>query len=62
MVEPSMTRRQAWLYGLGNAFYLYYTYLSTPRAFARIVSGRRDWAKTRRNAEAMTLGPVTSDV
>ena len=62
MVEPSMSRRQAWLYGLGNAVYLYYTYLSTPRAFVRIVSGRRNWAKTRRNAEAITLGPVASDV
>jgi cellulose synthase/poly-beta-1,6-N-acetylglucosamine synthase-like glycosyltransferase len=62
VVEPEMSRTRSWLYGLGNAVYLYYTYLSTPRAFVRILSGRRGWAKTRRNAEAITLGPVASDV
>jgi hypothetical protein len=57
-----MTRRRAWLLGLGNATYLYYTYLSTPRAVLRILRRRRGWAKTRRNAELMTAGPVASDV
>jgi 1,2-diacylglycerol 3-beta-glucosyltransferase len=62
MVEPQMTRRQAWLLGLGNAIYLYYTYASTPRAFARVLMRRTGWAKTRRNSEAITRGPVASDV
>lgn len=62
VVEPTMSRRAAWLLGLGNATYLYYTYLSTPRAVLRIVRRRRGWAKTRRNAELMTAGPVASDV
>ncbi|HJQ44155.1 MAG TPA: glycosyltransferase [Jatrophihabitantaceae bacterium] len=62
VVDRSLTKRQAWIYGFGNAIYLYYTYLSTPRALVRIVTGRRGWAKTRRNAEAMVRGPVASDV
>jgi cellulose synthase/poly-beta-1,6-N-acetylglucosamine synthase-like glycosyltransferase len=62
VVEPGMTRRRAWALGLGNAIYLYYTYLSTPRAFGRVLMGRRSWAKTRRNAEAITAERVASDV
>ncbi|MFN2560514.1 MAG: glycosyltransferase family 2 protein [Jatrophihabitans sp.] len=62
VVEPQLSRRHAWLLGLGNAIYLYYTYASTPRAFARVLMRRTGWAKTRRNSEALTRGPVASDV
>lgn len=62
MVEPQMSRAQAWSFGFGNAAYLYYTYLTTPRAFARIVLRRSGWVKTRRNAELIERGRVASDV
>ena len=57
MVEPELSRRRSGgCYGLGNAVFLYYTYLTTPRAFVRIVLRRRGWAKTRRNAEVHASG------
>ena len=62
IVDPGISRRRAWSYGLGNAVYLYYTYLTTPRAFVRIIMRRRGWAKTRRNTEVFERGPVASDV
>ena len=62
VAEPGLSRTQGWLLGVGNACFLYYTYASTPRAFVRILRGRKGWAKTKRNAEAITRGPVASDV
>ncbi|MCW2647858.1 MAG: 1,2-diacylglycerol 3-beta-glucosyltransferase [Pseudonocardiales bacterium] len=61
-VEPQMSRTRSWLLGFANAAYLTYTYVSTLRALARFVTGRRNWVKTRRNAEAITRGAVASDV
>ena len=61
-VEPQMSRTRSWLVGVANAVYLMYTYVSTLRAFARFISGRRNWVKTRRNAEVVTRGAVASDV
>lgn len=61
-VEPSISRTRAWLLGVGNACYICYTYLATPRAVVRMARGRHGWAKTRRNAELVTTGPVASDI
>ena len=59
--EPDMSLGRSILFGLGNALYVYYTYLTTVRALFRVVTGRRGWAKTRRNAELMVPG-TASDV
>jgi len=61
-VQPGISRRRAWMLGFGNAAYVCYTYLATPRAVVRMLRGRHGWAKTRRNAELITAGPVASDV
>ena len=60
-VEPGWTRRHAWRMGLEYAVYLLYLYPTTIRAFGRLVTRRSGWAKTRRNAEAFTQGPVALD-
>ena len=62
MAEPGITRRRAWLLGVGNALYLTYTYVSTVRAITRFATGRTNWVKTRRNAEAVVRGSVASGV
>jgi 1,2-diacylglycerol 3-beta-glucosyltransferase len=62
VAERKMSRARSWLLGFGNAAYLCYTYVSTLRAVARFLSGRRNWVKTRRNAEVITRGAVASDV
>jgi cellulose synthase/poly-beta-1,6-N-acetylglucosamine synthase-like glycosyltransferase len=62
IVEPSMSRTRSLLLGFGNAAYLLYTYASTARAFARFLTGRRNWVKTRRNAEQIVRRAVASDV
>jgi 1,2-diacylglycerol 3-beta-glucosyltransferase len=46
------------LYGLTMWLYVFYTYVSLSRAFTRVVLRRNGWAKTRRNAEVHTAGPV----
>ncbi|WP_371481996.1 glycosyltransferase family 2 protein [Kitasatospora sp. NBC_00315] len=45
-------------WGLAYAFYIYLFYVTAWRALARIVTGRNQWAKTRRNAEALVTGPT----
>lgn len=50
-VEPQLSRPKSWLIGASYAGYLYYTYVTTWRAAARVVLRRRSWSKTRRNAE-----------
>lgn len=62
VAEPGMTRRRAWLLGAINALYLTYTYVSTVRAAARVVSRRTNWVKTRRNAEVVARGSIASHV
>jgi cellulose synthase/poly-beta-1,6-N-acetylglucosamine synthase-like glycosyltransferase len=61
-VEPSIGWFRGWLLGIGNALYICYTYFATPRAVVRMLRGRHGWAKTRRNAELVTTGPVASDI
>jgi 1,2-diacylglycerol 3-beta-glucosyltransferase len=48
-------------WGIAYFVYVYGFYLTTWRAFGRIILGRHGWAKTRRNAEAHTLGPIALD-
>lgn len=62
VAEPGLNRRTAWLLGFANAMFQYYTYVTTIRAFYRLLARRSGWAKTRRNAEVQTTGPVASDV
>lgn len=62
VAERGMSRRHAWLLGVGNALYLLYTYASTARALGRFVLRRRNWVKTRRNAEQVVRGSVASHV
>ncbi|MDP9117030.1 MAG: glycosyltransferase, partial [Actinomycetota bacterium] len=62
MTEHDMSRTRSVVLGLGNAVYLLYTYVSTARALGRFVMGRRNWVKTRRNAEEVVRGAVASNV
>ncbi len=56
---------QPWWRGVGWGFayivYVYGFYITTWRAFCRIVTRRSGWAKTRRNAEIVVDGPVAKD-
>ncbi|WP_405014695.1 glycosyltransferase [Kitasatospora sp. NBC_01539] len=49
------------LWGLAYIPYMYVMYLTTWRALVRLMTGRSGWAKTRRNAEAPTAGPVATE-
>ncbi|MFI2705811.1 glycosyltransferase [Cellulosimicrobium composti] len=48
-------------WGLAYIVYVFGFYITTWRAFARIVTGRSGWAKTRRNAENNITGPVAKE-
>jgi 1,2-diacylglycerol 3-beta-glucosyltransferase len=48
-------------WGLAYFVYVYGFYITTWRAFFRIVARRGGWAKTRRNAEIVGRGPVALD-
>lgn len=48
-------------WGLAYFVYVYGFYITTWRAFIRILTGRSGWAKTRRNAEAHVAGPVAKE-
>ncbi|MFT2019404.1 glycosyltransferase [Streptomyces sp. 796.1] len=45
-------------WGLALWLYAYHLFPASARALGRMVRGRSGWAKTRRNAEAVTAGPV----
>lgn len=62
VVDPAMSRSRSLLLGLEYAAYLAYSYPTSLRAFGRMLSGRSGWAKTRRNAEPLTAGPVAIEV
>jgi 1,2-diacylglycerol 3-beta-glucosyltransferase len=49
--EPDLTIAQALGLGLAYALYVLMIYVTSWRALSRIVRGRREWFKTRRNAE-----------
>jgi hypothetical protein len=54
--EPGLSRRQAAFTGLGMTAYAWLSYIIAWRAFARLVTRRSSWPKTRRNAE-LILAP-----
>jgi 1,2-diacylglycerol 3-beta-glucosyltransferase len=49
--EPGLTRGQALWIGVGMTAYAWLSYAIAWRAFARLVTRRSSWPKTRRNAE-----------
>lgn len=49
--EPDLTLLQSLGLGFAYAAYILLIYVTSWRAFARILLGRREWFKTRRNAE-----------
>ncbi|MEW5656695.1 glycosyltransferase family 2 protein [Streptomyces cinereoruber] len=57
--ETGFWRSLGW--GLAYPFYLLFLYIVSWRAVGRMVSGRNGWAKTRRNAETPTGGPVAKE-
>lgn len=59
--EPSASWLAAIGWGLGMFVYIYYLYLTVPRASYRVVRGRSGWAKTRRNAEDLTVGATAKE-
>jgi hypothetical protein len=54
--ETGFWRSLGW--GLAYPFHLLFLYVVSWRAVGRVISGRNGWAKTRRNAEAPSGGPV----
>lgn len=56
---PGFWRSVDW--GLTHSVYLLALYVVPWRAVGRVVTGRNGWAKTRRNAEAPTGGPVAKE-
>ncbi|MFJ1879524.1 glycosyltransferase [Streptomyces sp. NPDC088137] len=54
--DASFARSLVW--GLALWLYAYHLFVVSARAFVRMLRGRNGWAKTRRNAEPVTAGPV----
>jgi cellulose synthase/poly-beta-1,6-N-acetylglucosamine synthase-like glycosyltransferase len=54
--EPAAPWWMGIIWGLGLWLYVYYMYISVARAFIRVVTGRRGWVKTPRNAEPSVGG------
>ncbi|WP_371655713.1 MULTISPECIES: glycosyltransferase [unclassified Streptomyces] len=55
---PDASRLTAVLWGVALWLYAYHLFVVSARAFVRMARGRNGWAKTRRNAEPVTTGPV----
>ncbi|WHM35534.1 glycosyltransferase [Streptomyces sp. BPTC-684] len=55
---PDASRLTAVLWGVALWLYAYHLFVVSARAFVRMARGRNGWAKTRRNAEKVTSGPV----
>ncbi|OAR23125.1 glycosyl transferase [Streptomyces sp. ERV7] len=55
---PDASRLTAVLWGVALWLYAYHLFIVSARAFVRMARGRNGWAKTRRNAEPLTTGPV----
>ena len=56
--EPGLSRRQALEIGCGMTAYAWLSYAIAWRAFARLVTRRSSWPKTRRNAELVRTPAV----
>lgn len=59
--EPQATRRAALGWGFAYLLYVYGFYVTSWRAFVRIVRGQHSWSKTRRNAEFDQPSPEAAD-
>lgn len=58
---PEASRLTAVLWGLALWLYAYHLFVVSARRFVRMLRGRNGWAKTRRNAEPVTDGPVARE-
>jgi 1,2-diacylglycerol 3-beta-glucosyltransferase len=52
--EPELGMTAALALGVGYSLFVLIFYVTSWRAFCRILSGRTDWSKTRRNAEFLS--------
>ena len=52
--EPGLGMAKALALGVGYSVFVLIFYVTSWRAFCRILSGRTDWSKTRRNAEFLS--------
>ncbi|ANF31646.1 multidrug transporter [Leifsonia xyli] len=59
--EPDAPLWKGVLWGLGMWLYVFYLYVSLSRAFFRVITGKKGWAKTRRNAETIRIGVVAKE-
>ncbi|MFB9713337.1 glycosyltransferase family 2 protein [Arthrobacter methylotrophus] len=59
--EPGTSWFQAIVWGIGLWLFVPYILVSISRAFGRIITGRNGWAKTRRNGEVGSVGPVAKE-
>lgn len=59
--EPTSSWPVTIVRGAGLWVFVLYIFLSTARAFWRVVRGKNGWAKTRRNAELHVVGPTAKD-
>jgi cellulose synthase/poly-beta-1,6-N-acetylglucosamine synthase-like glycosyltransferase len=49
------------VWGLGQWIYSFYTWITAPRAFFRVIRRKQGWAKTRRNGERTVIGVVAKE-
>lgn len=59
--EPQAPWYMGIVWGLGQWIYTFYTWITAPRAFVRVLMGRDGWAKTRRNGELTAIGVVARE-
>ncbi|MER6365257.1 glycosyltransferase family 2 protein [Kitasatospora sp. NPDC001527] len=60
LVHPGRRRLTGLLWGVLLWLYAYHLFVVATRAAVRLLLGRNGWAKTRRNAEKVTLGAPTA--
>jgi 1,2-diacylglycerol 3-beta-glucosyltransferase len=53
--EPTKSRWRGVAYGFAYALYIYSFYITSWRAFVRLMRGRNGWTKTRRNTEGLLI-------
>ncbi|WP_159425795.1 glycosyltransferase family 2 protein [Streptomyces noursei] len=58
---PEASRLTALLWGATRWLYAYHLFVVSARGFVPMLRGRNGWAKTRRNAEPVTDGPVARE-
>ena len=59
--EPERSSVTGLGWGFAYVLYVYAFYVTSWRAVGRMITGRHGWAKTRRNTEVVTAGPVALD-